>query len=74
MSRPPVLPLLLAAGLLIPASDTCAQQGADQPVQVGTRVGQFYADYTLPLMRSGELRSLSSFRGRKIVLIQFASW
>ncbi len=43
-------------------------------VTVGTEVGQLYPDYLLPSLDGGKPMSLSDFRGKKIVLHQFASW
>jgi hypothetical protein len=37
-------------------------------------VGERYADFTLPDIRTGQPVSLSDFRGKKVLLIQFASW
>ena len=38
------------------------------------RVGQLHPDFTLPRLGDGEPVSLSQFRGRKVLLIHFASW
>ena len=38
------------------------------------RVGQPHFDFTLPSLSNGEPVSLSQFRGRKVLLIHFASW
>ncbi len=38
------------------------------------RVGEPVPDVYLPTMKSGELRSLASFAGRKVLLLHFASW
>ena len=37
-------------------------------------VGQRHPDFTLPDIRDGKPVSLSDFRGKKVLLIQFASW
>lgn len=37
-------------------------------------VGQSHPDFTLPNIRDGKPVSLSDFRGKKVLLIQFASW
>ena len=37
-------------------------------------VGEPYPDFTLPRIDTREPVSLSSLRGRKVLLIQFASW
>jgi hypothetical protein len=38
------------------------------------RVGQVHPDFTLPRLGDGEAVSLSQFRGRKVLLVHFASW
>ena len=37
-------------------------------------VGQVYPDFTLPGIADREPVSLSQFRGRKVLLVHFASW
>ncbi|MGD9720129.1 MAG: peroxiredoxin family protein [Pirellulales bacterium] len=44
--------------------------GNDYPPQVGTP----HPDFTLPSIEDGAAISLAQFRGRKLLLIQFASW
>ena len=38
------------------------------------KVGQRHPDFTLPDISGGKPVSLSDFRGKKVLLIQFASW
>ena len=38
------------------------------------RVGVRHADFTLPAIDDGGPVSLEQFRGKKVLLIQFASW
>jgi peroxiredoxin len=38
------------------------------------KVGQTHPDFTLPRTGDGAPVSLSDFRGKKVLLIQFASW
>jgi hypothetical protein len=38
------------------------------------RVGERYADFTLADIATGKGVSLSGFRGKRVLLIQFASW
>jgi hypothetical protein len=38
------------------------------------KVGQRHPDFTLPNIATGKPVSLSEFRGRKLLLIHFASW
>jgi hypothetical protein len=40
----------------------------------GPKVGRRHADFTLPDIRTGKPVSLSDFRGKKVLLIHFASW
>ncbi len=42
--------------------------------QQRTRVGQTYPDFLLPRIDNGKAVSLSQFRGKKVLLIHFASW
>lgn len=37
-------------------------------------LGQVHPDFTLPRLGDGEPVSLSQFRGRKVLLVHFASW
>ena len=47
-------------------------RAGDAP-RVGTKVGQMYPDFLLPKL-DGDLGRLSDFRGKKVLLIHFASW
>ena len=47
-----------------------ATLGSDYPPQVGAP----HADFTLPSIEDGAAVSLAQYRGRKLLLIQFASW
>ncbi len=38
------------------------------------KVGVLLPDFTLPRIDNGEPVSLSDYRGRKILLVMFASW
>jgi peroxiredoxin len=38
------------------------------------KVGEMHPDFTLPRIDDGAPASLSDFRGKKVLLIQFASW
>ena len=38
------------------------------------KVGERHPDFTLPRIDDGAPVSLSNFRGKKVLLIQFASW
>jgi peroxiredoxin len=43
-------------------------------VPYSPQVGQRHPDFTLPRIRDRAPVSLSDFRGKKVLLIQFASW
>ena len=60
----PLLALTLAAGLV----PTARAEG------YSPKVGQRHPDFTLADIRTGKPVSLSDFRGKKVLLIQFASW
>jgi hypothetical protein len=57
-----VIPALMAA--LTPA----------QADPYAPKVGQRHADFTLADIATGNPVSLSDYRGKKVLLIQFASW
>ena len=57
-----VIPVLLAAAIPAPVA-------AYPP-----KVGQRHPDFTLPDLATGRPVSLSDFRGKKVLLIHFASW
>jgi hypothetical protein len=38
------------------------------------RIGERHPDFVLPMISDREAVSLSQFRGKKVLLIQFASW
>ena len=38
------------------------------------KVGEKHPDFTLPRIDDGAPVSLANFRGKKVLLIQFASW
>ena len=38
------------------------------------RVGQPHADFLLPRIDNGEAVRLSQFRGKRVLLVHFASW
>jgi AhpC/TSA family len=38
------------------------------------KVGEHHPEFTLPDIQTGKPVSLADFRGKKVLLIQFASW
>ena len=63
------LALALAACGMILGSTTRASAASYAP-----KVGETHPDFTLPRIDDGAPVSLSNFRGKKVLLIQFASW
>ena len=61
-----VLAVVLAL-VLTRTSDVLAAQYAPQ-------VGQPHVDFTLPDIQQRKAYSLAQYRGKKVLLIQFASW
>ena len=54
----------------------CSSLLADDalPQTYQPRVGQPHPDFVLPNIETGEPVSLSQYRGKKVLLIHFASW
>jgi hypothetical protein len=50
------------------------QVAATSAAPYAPRAGQPHPDFTLPNIADGKPVSLSDFRGKKVLLIQFASW
>ncbi len=46
---------------------------ADQEPTIGTAVDVAYPDFVLPTLEGKDVR-LSDYRGKKVLLIHFASW
>jgi hypothetical protein len=61
--------MLLCAGLTLPPLPATAD---DLPA-IGTAVGEAYPDFVLPALDGKDVR-LSDHRGKKVLLIHFASW
>ncbi len=57
---------------------TCGMMlGSTLSASAGTyapKVGERHPDFTLPTIDNRTPTALSSFRGKKVLLIQFASW
>lgn len=60
---------LLAASVAAILGGSSGVSGADAP-----QVGQRFPEFVLPKIEGGAPVSLSQFRGKKVLLIQFASW
>jgi hypothetical protein len=58
--------------MALPVIFATANVVAAQPYS--PKVGQRHPDFTLPDIHSGKPVSLSDFRGKKVLLIHFASW
>ncbi len=59
--------------LLVLLSLSASESRGDAPPVVGTRAGQIHPDFLLPKL-DGEFGRLSDYRGKKVLLIHFASW
>ncbi len=59
-----------SAALLLAASAASGASAGDY----AARVGRPHADFTLPSLADGRPVSLSGLRGKKVLLIHFASW
>ena len=49
-----------------------ASEGSAAPYS--PQVGRSHPDFTLPSIANGKPIALSHFRGRKVLLVHFASW
>ena len=63
------LALAVATCGMMLGSNSSASAAAYAP-----KVGERHPDFTLPAIANRTPTSLSSFRGKKVLLIQFASW
>lgn len=62
--------------LVILAAAACAYAsvGPAYSQEYSPRVGKLHGDFTLPAVGGGKAVSLSDFRGKKVLLLHFASW
>ena len=70
---PRVARLSIAAVLFVLVSLSASESRGDAPPVVGTKTGQIHPDFLLPKL-DGEFGRLSDYRGKKVLLIHFASW
>ena len=61
--------LMVLASVTFLARNVTAQPPAYRPV-----VGEVHQDIEFPNIETGEKVRLSNFRGKKVLLIHFASW
>jgi len=61
---------------LLPAVCVVLFGGNPSPLEAdpGMREGHFFPDLYLPSLDDGKLQNISSFRGKKTLLMVFASW
>ena len=69
MPRATVFFLLTLLLVVLPATAE-AWQGAGNQIEVGKP----YPDFVLPRIDNGQPLRLSDYRGRKVILVHFASW
>lgn len=60
---------VLALGAIVIGSATVSQAAPYAP-----KLGERHPDFTLPAIEDRRPVSLSDFRGKKVLLIQFSSW
>ncbi len=60
--------------LILTISVTFGGSGQEAHMETGFRVGQVFPDIVLPSLEDGRPRSMSEFRGQKVILHVFASW
>ncbi|MDF1660445.1 MAG: hypothetical protein P1V97_01650 [Planctomycetota bacterium] len=63
----------LSLSALLMATLTAASPAGADELKISKAVGDRFPDRTLPLIEGGE-SSLARFRGKKVILIHFASW
>ena len=68
-----IRPVLLAGVWAVAATSASAVLAAPAQRTIGTKEGQMYPDFLLPNL-DGRLGRLSDHRGKKVLLIHFASW
>jgi hypothetical protein len=70
-----MLSFFLTASLLagaLPVEETSA--GSAQRLRTGTNIGELHPPIVLPSLDGKRTLSLAQFRGKKVLLVQFASW
>ena len=60
--------------LILTFGGLCAAAGMAHAAGYSPRVGEPHPDFTLPGIVDGQPVSLSQFRGKKVLLVHFASW
>lgn len=60
--------------LMLTFTSLCFFAAPSGAASYSPRLGQAHPDFTLPDIKTGEPVSLSQFRGRKVLLVHFASW
>ncbi len=65
--------VLVAGAWAVASASAAAVQAEPARPTIGTKQGQMYPDFLLPNLEGGFGR-LSDHRGKKVLLIHFASW
>jgi hypothetical protein len=67
------MPRILPVALLMASLGSSG--GAEPPrLPIGTRVGEVHPEIILPDLEGRRGWALSGYRGKKVLLVQFASW
>ena len=69
----PTLTLAAAGSLALAALFTFRSNAADE-LEVGREVGMSFPDFELPTIDGEGTVRLSDLRGKRVLLIEFASW
>jgi hypothetical protein len=68
------MPSILPAALLMASLGSPASGAGPTESRVGTAVGEVHPQIVLPDLERRRGWALSQFRGKKVLLVQFASW
>ena len=70
------LALLTLVAAWLPASQPQEpeKEPAQEPMQIGVEVGEVFPDIELPTIDGKSTVRLSELRGKRVLLIEFASW
>jgi len=60
--------------ILVAAASVYASVAPACAAGYSPRVGKSHADFTLPSVNGGKAISMADFRGKKVLLLHFASW
>ena len=68
------LAIFLIASLLWQVAASAQEKAEDRYAHLGFNNGRHFPDIVLPEISSNKAMSIADFRGKKIVVLHFASW